>query len=118
MTQGLNFACPSCGKQYPWSAELAGKKGKCKCGNVWRVPAEPPGSSSATKSAAMVARPMPRPQPVATEQHEEPEADVEETASSGSNGTNGEASTADDAKTKKSIGGALRSLWPKPKKKK
>src|SRR5580698_3774716 len=34
------FACQSCGKQHKWKLELAGKRGKCKCGNVITVPAE------------------------------------------------------------------------------
>lgn len=39
---GPKFACPSCGKQYKWKPELAGKKGKCKCGGVLAIPAKPP----------------------------------------------------------------------------
>jgi len=113
--RGLNFACPSCGKEYPWSAELAGKKGKCKCGNVWRVPVDPPGSSAATKSAAMLARPMPSPKPVATSLHEDPSLDASVDDAAPTSEFNGEAS--DGSKSKKSIGGKLRSLWPKAKKK-
>jgi hypothetical protein len=36
------FTCDGCGKQYAWKPELAGKKAKCKCGQVMNVPAEPP----------------------------------------------------------------------------
>jgi hypothetical protein len=36
------FPCTSCGKTYTWKPELAGKKAKCKCGNVMMVPAAPP----------------------------------------------------------------------------
>jgi hypothetical protein len=119
--RGLNFACPACGKEYPWSAELAGKKGKCKCGNVWRVPADPPGSSAATKSAAMLARPMPSPKPVATSLHEDPSVDASVDASvddgAPTSESNGDARATDSSKSKKSIGGKLRSLWPKSKKK-
>src|SRR5689334_273899 len=32
------FACAACGKQYAWKPELAGKKGKCKCGATMDVP--------------------------------------------------------------------------------
>ena len=33
--------CPSCGKQFRWKPELAGKRAKCKCGGVIAIPAEP-----------------------------------------------------------------------------
>lgn len=39
------FACEACGKSYTWKPELAGKKVKCKCGQILRVPQaqqEPP----------------------------------------------------------------------------
>lgn len=36
------FNCASCGKEYRWKPELAGKKAKCKCGSVIAVPAKPP----------------------------------------------------------------------------
>ena len=39
---GPKFACASCGKEYKWKPELAGKKGKCKCGGVLSIPAEEP----------------------------------------------------------------------------
>ena len=39
---GPKFACASCGKEYKWKPELAGKKGKCKCGGVLSIPPEPP----------------------------------------------------------------------------
>jgi hypothetical protein len=39
---GPKFNCPSCGKEYKWKPELAGKKGKCKCGSVMLVPAKAP----------------------------------------------------------------------------
>jgi hypothetical protein len=35
--------CPACGKGYRWNPELAGRKVKCKCGEVFRM-AAPPGS--------------------------------------------------------------------------
>ena len=39
---GPKFNCPSCGKEYTWKPQLAGKKGKCKCGSVMLVPAKAP----------------------------------------------------------------------------
>jgi hypothetical protein len=33
--------CPSCGKQFRWKPELAGKRAKCKCGGVIAIPAQP-----------------------------------------------------------------------------
>src|SRR5215207_4259706 len=37
-----NFSCGGCGKTYKWKPQLAGKKAKCKCGNVMTVPKELP----------------------------------------------------------------------------
>ena len=42
MPQAGNFACESCGKEYRWKPELAGKRVKCKCGGVMTVPAAAP----------------------------------------------------------------------------
>ncbi len=39
---GPKFACAACGKEYKWKPELGGKKGKCKCGGVLSIPAQPP----------------------------------------------------------------------------
>lgn len=36
------FSCGNCGKSYRWKPELAGKKVKCKCGQIMAAPAEPP----------------------------------------------------------------------------
>ena len=36
------FSCSSCGKSYKWKPEFAGRKVKCKCGNVMTAPAAPP----------------------------------------------------------------------------
>lgn len=41
-TPGAGFECPSCHKRYVWKTELAGKKVRCKCGNVLRVSAAAP----------------------------------------------------------------------------
>ena len=40
--KGPKFNCSACGREYRWKPELAGKKGKCKCGSVMQVPAQPP----------------------------------------------------------------------------
>ncbi len=34
------FSCPGCARKYPWKSESAGKKAKCKCGQLLTVPAE------------------------------------------------------------------------------
>lgn len=36
------FSCGKCGKRYKWKPEIAGKKVKCKCGNIMAAPAEEP----------------------------------------------------------------------------
>src|SRR4051794_34904378 len=41
------FACPSCGRQFTWKPELAGRGAKCKCGGTIKVPAQPPGAAVA-----------------------------------------------------------------------
>ena len=41
-TKASTFACPACGKTYPWKPALAGKKGKCKCGSVMSIPLKLP----------------------------------------------------------------------------
>lgn len=44
-------ACPSCGKGYRWKPDLAGRKVKCKCGEIFRMAdaspdaSEPPGTT-------------------------------------------------------------------------
>lgn len=45
---GTTFRCESCGAAYRWKAELAGKKIKCKCGSVMRVPESLAGDEPAT----------------------------------------------------------------------
>src|SRR5215471_14931347 len=36
------ITCPTCSKEYRWKPELAGKRVKCKCGEVIAVPASQP----------------------------------------------------------------------------
>ena len=35
------FSCGACGRKLTWKPELAGKRGKCKCGQMIQVPAQP-----------------------------------------------------------------------------
>jgi len=35
------FECATCGRRYPWKAEWAGRKVRCKCGETIVCPAEP-----------------------------------------------------------------------------
>jgi len=41
-TTDIKFSCASCGKEYRWKPELAGKQAKCKCGATITVPRTPP----------------------------------------------------------------------------
>jgi hypothetical protein len=41
-TTDIKFSCASCGKEYRWKPELAGKQAKCKCGATITVPKTPP----------------------------------------------------------------------------
>src|SRR5690348_10911130 len=50
-------ACASCGKEYRWKPELAGKRAKCKCGGVVTFPKADP-------VAAAAPPPPPPPPPV------------------------------------------------------
>jgi len=36
------FTCDHCGKRFFWKAEVAGRRGKCTCGAVTRIPLHPP----------------------------------------------------------------------------
>jgi hypothetical protein len=47
-TSAAKFGCPSCGRQFTWKPELAGKSAKCKCGATIKVPAQPQASASAS----------------------------------------------------------------------
>jgi len=55
MAGGATFSCESCGKQYPWKPELAGKKARCKCGAVLSVPAQPQAARAAARTPVAVA---------------------------------------------------------------
>ena len=55
MAGGATFSCEACGKQYPWKAELAGKKAKCKCGAVLNIPAQPQAARAAARAPVAVA---------------------------------------------------------------
>jgi hypothetical protein len=61
--QNGSVSCTGCGKRYTWKPELAGKKAKCKCGAVLRMPGAPPtaGTTSASTPAVPPARPIAAP---------------------------------------------------------
>src|SRR3954471_20954528 len=59
-TMEPKFNCSTCGKEYRWKPELAGKKAKCKCGNVVAIPAKAP-AAAAPVAARPAARPAPKP---------------------------------------------------------
>lgn len=46
------FPCPSCGKQYKWKPEMAGRSAKCACGAKFVVPTEQPASAKAPTATA------------------------------------------------------------------
>jgi hypothetical protein len=54
MAGGATFSCNSCGKQYPWKPELAGKKAKCKCGAVLAIPAKPQAARAPARAVAAI----------------------------------------------------------------
>jgi hypothetical protein len=41
MSQATSISCSMCNRQYNWKPELAGRRVKCKCGNVIAVPEAP-----------------------------------------------------------------------------
>ena len=45
--QSNSISCPFCNRQYNWKPELAGRRVKCKCGNVIAVPDAAPSEESA-----------------------------------------------------------------------
>jgi hypothetical protein len=55
-------ACPSCGRQFVWKPDLAGHKGQCKCGVVFRFPqqAGQPATAIAPANAKPAAAPGPK----------------------------------------------------------
>jgi hypothetical protein len=53
------FACEACGKRFPWKAELAGKKARCKCGAVLHVPAGAPRAGEDLDDLYALAEPAP-----------------------------------------------------------
>ena len=61
-SQIQNFHCIGCNKSYRWKPELAGKKAKCKCGQVMEVPAEPPQPPEEEGLYDLVDEAPPRPQ--------------------------------------------------------
>jgi hypothetical protein len=66
------FTCASCGKEFRWKPEIAGRKAKCKCGQTLTVPATPPAPKVAAPAPNIVA-PSPEPNPL--DWSDEPAAD-------------------------------------------
>src|SRR5687768_17167318 len=64
-TTPSRFNCASCGKDYRWKPEIAGKRAKCKCGAEVAVPAKDPGPARSAAKAAPGARPPGAPRPAA-----------------------------------------------------
>ena len=50
-TMQAKFSCPSCGRQFSWKPELAGKGAKCKCGATITVPPKPQPTAAAPAKA-------------------------------------------------------------------
>jgi hypothetical protein len=61
------FSCAACGKCYGWKPALAGKRGRCACGRVMRIPATAPGTPAAPRpviaASPIASRPRATPQP-------------------------------------------------------
>src|SRR5207253_11461064 len=51
-TAQAKFSCPSCGRQFSWKPELAGKSAKCKCGATVKIPAQAPAASASSAAPA------------------------------------------------------------------
>jgi DNA-directed RNA polymerase subunit RPC12/RpoP len=47
------FQCASCGKQFTWKPEIAGRSAKCKCGAIIAIPKSAPPSPAAAPSVAI-----------------------------------------------------------------
>ena len=48
LPDGATLPCPGCGLAHPWAPEFAGRKARCGCGHVLKVPAAPAGGYSHT----------------------------------------------------------------------
>ena len=51
-TAQAKFSCPSCGRQFTWKPELAGRSAKCKCGGTIKVPQQPQATSAPGRAPA------------------------------------------------------------------
>jgi hypothetical protein len=49
------FSCPSCGRQFSWKPELAGRSAKCKCGATIKVPPTASAAPAAPRARAAAA---------------------------------------------------------------
>ena len=54
-TAQAKFSCPSCGRQFTWKPELAGRNAKCKCGGTIKVPQQPQAAPLAPSQAPAAA---------------------------------------------------------------
>ena len=57
----ISFRCPSCGKTFKVGEDLAGKRAKCNCGQVFKIPA--PAQPAPAQPAATPPAPVPPTQP-------------------------------------------------------
>jgi hypothetical protein len=53
-----SFSCGACGRSFAWKNEYAGKTLKCKCGQPIKVPSAPGSAATASRPAAMAAKPV------------------------------------------------------------
>jgi DNA-directed RNA polymerase subunit RPC12/RpoP len=67
MSTEPKFACPSCGKQYKWKPEMAGRSAKCPCGAKLVVPATAPAAPAPPAKTATSAIPLSVEEPVKAE---------------------------------------------------
>jgi hypothetical protein len=51
------FSCSQCGRSFRWKPAIAGKKARCVCGAVAKVPITPPTAAKPTKAAPAPAKP-------------------------------------------------------------
>ena len=57
-TTQAKFSCPSCGRQFSWKPELAGKSAKCKCGATIKIPAQAPAAAPAAAGSSFEGNPL------------------------------------------------------------
>jgi hypothetical protein len=60
------ITCPKCARPATWKPEYAGRKAKCKCGQVFRYPAQPGGKATPVAVPTSPKPPTGAPKPHAT----------------------------------------------------